>query len=181
MKKYEIIVIALLVAAALCVPAGLLYSGLSDAAEREWRERPYDGTLAEFRQEHMALLEAAAVILWRHEDYYRGLTDEWDDEWQLYRSEFSGECREPFTPEEWEVLQRVFGEQACSMAVISRWHTPYLTFYADTTQDGRVRLMQIPQGEDEAAVSALMEELKRLGWGIEKTAYPDWYAAKRID
>lgn len=179
MKKHEIIVITLLVAAVLSIPAGILWNGLSDAAERDWRNRPYEGTLAEFQQEHMALLMESAEILWRHEDDYASLLDEWDEEWQLYRSEFGGECRDPYTEAEWSVLQRVFGEQMCSGAVISWWHTPHLEFRVDTAQDGHVRLIHIP--EDGADAAALLAELQWLGWDVKKTAYPDWYAAKRID
>lgn len=46
--KREAAVIALLVVLALSVPVLILYNGLADRAEREWLERPYEGTLAEF-------------------------------------------------------------------------------------------------------------------------------------
>lgn len=178
MKRCEALMIALLIMAALCVPAAILCNGLSDAVEREWRERPYEGTLEAFQQEHMALLNEAAAILWRHQEYYRSLLDEWDEELHFYRESYTGECREPYTQAEWAVLQRAFGEEMCSMAIISRWHTPHIQFVIPTASDGRGRLIHIPAECGEAGLAELLAAWQRIGWdNVKKTAYPNWYAA----
>lgn len=179
MNRREVIVIILLVAAALCVPAAILSGGLRDAAERDWRNRPYEGSAEAFRQEHMALLDEAAEILWRRRAHYEGLLGEWDSEWQLSRSEFGGECRAPFTPAEWAVLQRAFGEQMCVMVSLSWWHEPHLEFIVDTTADGRVRLLFSPaETRDAAAFARLIGDMQGIGAAMQATADPDWFSSR---
>lgn len=178
MKRHEAMVIALLVAVALCVPVALLAIGVTEAAERDWRDRPYEGTIDQFWQAHAGLLEEAAAILWRHEAYYAGLLGEWDEEWQIGREDFRGECRAPFEEAEWAVLQRVFGEQMCSAAIISWWHVPHVEFCIPTAEDGSGRLLQIPAGCDAGELEALLAALRYIGMeDVKKTAHPEWYAA----
>ena len=62
MKRREALVIGLLIVLALCVPALILHGGMKAARDRAWRERPYEGTLADFQQEHIGLLNEAAEI-----------------------------------------------------------------------------------------------------------------------
>ena len=177
--KREIAVIALLVVLALSIPALILYGGLSDRAEREWLERPWEGMLAEFQQEHIGLLNEAVQILWRHQEYFMGQMDVWDEEWSIYRESFRGEWRGPFDEAEWAVLQQVFGEQMCSAAIISWWHVPHIELIIPTTEDGRGRLFHIPAGCDAEDFDALLASLRYIGVGdVKKTAYPEWYAAE---
>lgn len=178
--KREILVIALLVVLALCIPAGILWNGLSDAAERAWRERPYEGTLAEFQEEHIALLNEAAEIILRHTDWYEAILAEWADEFWMDRSSFAGESREPYTEAEWAVLQRAFDEQMCTKVTISWWHVLHLDFSVRTTQEGYTSLRYVPEeSADTEGFAALLESMAYIGWETEKTAYPNWYAAVR--
>ena len=187
--KREAAVIALLVVLALSVPVLILYNGLADRAEREWLERPYEGTLAEFQQEYIGLLNEAAEILLRHADWYGAILAEWeyeflldDDEWCLDRNCFSTECREPYTEAEWAVLQQAFGEQMCTSVRISWWHVLHLDFSVRTTQEGYVNLVYVPdESADSVDFAALLESKAYIGWEAEKNAYPNWYAFRRLE
>lgn len=189
--KREIIVIVLLVAAALCVPALVLYNGMTDAAEREWFERPYEGTLAAFQQEHIDLLDEVVRIFTAHPEFLEQYSA-WNGagiarvDSRSIRSGYPGHAM--LTEAEWDVVQRLFGEQGLleviwRPGVYSRQYgwleIPMLDFSVRTTADGwDGRLIWLPAEAQPEEAGLVLEMLGELYEGIEKTAYPNWYAVR---
>lgn len=193
MKRREALGIALLVVAALCVPALILRKGLSDAAERQWRERPYEGSLLDFQREHIALLNEAAEVFVEKPELFRQYFD-WngDTTVTILRSEvWHGTLRhDMLTDAEWETVQQLFGEQRC-VSVYYRaglyslpggWlDIPVFSFGVNTTGDlSGKQLLWLPE-ETQPETAALALETLREDQCMEKNAYPNWYAVYRKD
>lgn len=186
MKRREALVIGLLIVLALCVPALILHGGMKDARDRAWRERPYEGTLADFQQEHIGLLNEAAEIFSAHpaffEQYFEWSGDAtatiWRDEARL------GQLRHGMLSEaEWDVVTQLFAEQRCTSVYYEAglyspslgWvEIPMFTFRVRTMEDAGSLLWLPEETRPEAAEQAL--RILRQDRRIEKTAYPNWYA-----
>lgn len=191
MKKREVIVIALLIVAALSLPAFLLWNGMSDVAEREWFTRPYEGTLAAFQTEHIDALNEVVRIFAAHPEFpeqyasWSGAGVARVEPWRILR----GYPEHGMLSEtEWAAVQRLFGMQGLlevvwRPGVYSRpqgWlEIPVLDFSVRTTAEGWAgRLLWLPadaQPEETAQVLAMLEEIYEE---IVATAYPGWYAAR---
>ncbi|MBR3765097.1 MAG: hypothetical protein IKK57_11195 [Clostridia bacterium] len=188
--KREILVIALLVVLALCIPAGILWNGLSDAQERVWLECPYEGTLVEFQQEHIALLNEAAAVFWTHPEYgeqcmsWRGVGIAvfdllGDRDW------YSGHG--VLTVTEGAALQKLYGVAGLYKvtwrpglySIKSGWlDIPVLVICVRTTAEGWDNLLiWLPEETDPEAAAQVLELLGECYDDITKTAYPNWYAA----
>jgi len=190
-KAREVIVIALLIVTALSLPAFLLWNGMSDAAEREWFERPYEGTLAAFHQEHIEALEEIVRIFTAHPEFPEQYAA-WSGAGiarvvpRSIRSGYPGHAM--LTEAEWDSVQRLFGEQGLlevvwRPGVYSRQYgwleIPMLDFSVRTTAEGwDGRLLWLPADAQPEEAAQVLEMLGELYEGIEKTAYPNWYAAE---
>ena len=192
MKRREGIVIVLLIAAALCIPAWILYGGMSDAAEREWLERPYEGSLADFHREHIALLDEAVQIFTAHPEildpYY-----EWSGAAVAHVSLLGD--RDGYVPghllteAERAAVQRVCGLPGCHELVFRPglyvrgrgWlDCPVLIFSVRTTQDGwGGTLIRLPEDVRPETAAQVLAALGELYDGIGESAYPNWYTADR--
>lgn len=190
MKRREVIVIALLIVAALCIPAWILYGGMSDAAEREWLERPYEGTLADFHREHIGLLDEAVQVFTAHPEIFDSYF-EWSGADAAHVSllgDRAGYAPGHLLPEaEREAVQRVYGLKGCHELVYrpglymrgQGWlDCPVLIFSVRTTREGwDGRLIWLPEDAQPEAAAQALALLGELYESIEKTAYPNWYAA----
>nr|MBR4281219.1 hypothetical protein [Clostridia bacterium] len=190
MKK-EILAITLLILAALCIPALILWNGMSDAQERAWLERPYEGTLAAFQQEHIGLLNEAAAVFWAHPEYgeqcmsWRGAGIAFFDllgDRGLYSDKRS------LTETEGATIQKLYGVVGLYemtwrpglYSLESGWlDVPVMVFYVRTAADGWGNLLiWLPEEACPEEAAQVLELLGEYYDDITKTAYPNWYAAE---
>lgn len=190
MKKREAIVIVGLIVAALALPAFLLWNGMSDAAEREWFTRPYEGALEAFQAEHIDALNEVVRIFAAHPEFPEQYAS-WSGAGVARVAPWSILHGYPdhtmLSEAEWTAVQRFFGAQGLleviwRPGVYSRqsgWlEIPVLDFSVRTTAEGwEGRLLWLPadaQPEEAAQVLAMLGELYEE---IGATMYPGWYAA----
>lgn len=195
MKKREVAVIMVLAVLMLCIPVGIFLHGTGAAAARQWRERPYEGTVTAFLDEHIGLLDEAAEILWENPGFFtRFMGGGADMQAGLYRDVQAGIDRYdvwrdliwqgPLTDAQWTVVQQLFEEQRCTRMdyFLGVWwygwyETPVLRLRVDTTEeDGAYLLYFREDGLTEAENLGRWNGLQ-ADYRIETTAYPNWYAA----
>ena len=191
MKRREVLVIALLVVLALSIPAVILYSGMSDAQEQAWLERPYEGTLAEFHEEHIELLNEVAAIFRAHPEYGEQCMS-WRGAGIAFfyllgdRDVYSGHG--VLTPAEGAAMQKLCGAvglhemtwQPGLYSLESGWlDVPVLVFSVRTSAEGWNNvLIWLPEEACPEEAAQVLELLGEYYDGITKTAYPNWYAAE---
>ena len=190
MKKREAIVIVGLIVAALALPSFLLWNGMSDAAEREWFTRPYEGTLAAFQAEHIDELNEVVRIFVAHPEFPEQYAS-WSGAGVARVTPWSILHGYPdhamLSEAEWAAVQRLFGTQGLleviwRPGVYSRpqgWlDVPVLIFSVRTTRDGwDGRLIYLPAELPQETAVLVLAMLEEDG-GLRNTGCPGWYAAQ---
>lgn len=184
MERREVLAIALLVLLILVPPVVLT---AWSAGNRPEEPPVFEGTAMEIYQQHAALMDAAAEILWRHVEIFEAIREGEGDRCTSYLASDFRENRidhAGMTEAEWLTVCRMVEETGmssvhCYLPVYG--HAPGLLFTFRCTDSSKYAMVYLRQDEDAPEEERAMQATRQaayIGKGrsvLEETVFPYWY------